>query len=159
VKLNKKVLKWGAIGLGALIVLWFISTRVGGGASAGGGMQLTPTSSGGGGGLSSGDQASIFNTLAQVKGASDLASIQAEIEKIRADAAVASAQINGNTAVSLGNRAASASTANTVISTVGNVITSYINRPGQVPNYNGGGGSGGYSGGGYGGYGPGTVSI
>jgi hypothetical protein len=157
VKLNKKYLKWGAIGLGALIVLWFIVTRVGGGASSvGSGMQLTPTSSGGGGGLSSGDQASIFNTLAQVKGADDLASIQAAIEKIRADAAVASAQINGNTAVSLGNRAASASTANTVITTVGNVITSYINRPGQVPNYNGGGGYGGYSGGGYG---PGTVSI
>lgn len=142
-------LKWGAIGLGALLVLWWISARSGSG-SAGGSMALTPVSSGGGGGVSSGDQASIFNTLAQVKGASEIASIQAYIEKIRADAAVASANIAGNTAVALGNRQANASTVNTAIATAGNVITAYINRPGQQPTYVGGGGYGGYQGGGYG---------
>jgi len=149
VKLDKKYLKWGAIGLGALLVLWWLMSRSSSGAS-GGGMQLTPTSSAGGGGLSSGDQASVFNTLAQVEGASEIAGIQAQIEKIRADAATAAAQIYGNTQVQLGNRMADASTVNTAIVTAGNVITSIVNRPGSTGNYNGGGGSGGYSGGGYG---------
>ena len=150
-KLSGKWVKWGAIGLGALLVLWWISARSSSASSGGsGGMQLTPVSSGGGGGLSSGDQASIFNTLAQVKGATDIATLQAYIEKIRADAAVASAQIAGNTQVQLGDRMATASTVNTAIGTAGNVITAYINRPGQLPTYAGGGGYGGYQGGGFG---------
>lgn len=148
-KVSGKWVKWGAIGLGALLVLWWILARSG--SSQGSGTALVPTGSGmgGGGGLSSGDQASIFNTLAQVQGASEIAGLQAYIEKIRADAAVASAQIAGNTAVQLGNRQASASTVNTAIGTAGNVITAWINRPGRLPSYAGGGGSGGYQGGGF----------
>jgi hypothetical protein len=149
VKLNKKYLKWGAIGLGALVVLWWLSTRLSGTSASGGGMQLTPVGSPGGGGLSSGDQASVFNTLAQVQGASEIASIQAAIEKIRADAATEAARINGNTQVQLENRAASASTVNTAIGVAGNVITSYINSQNRPPVYVGGGGYGGYQGGGF----------
>src|SRR5882724_1162122 len=126
-KVSGKWVKWGAIGLGAMLVLWWIMARSGS-AGSGGSTGLVPISSGGSGagGLSSGDQASIFNTLAQVKGASDIAGIQAYIEKIRADAAVASAQINGNTQTALGDRMATASTVNTAIGTAGNVITAYI---------------------------------
>jgi hypothetical protein len=148
-KVSGKWVKWGAIGLGALLVLWWIMARSGSGSSATS-AGLVPIGSGGaGGGITSGDQASIFNTLAQVRGASDIASIQAAIEKIRADAAVASANIAGNTAVQLGNRQATASTVNTAIGTAGSVITAIINRPGRLPSYGGGGGYGGYSGGGY----------
>lgn len=148
-KIKGAWLKWGAIGLGALLVLWWIMARAGGGRPTSAGV-VPISSGGGGGGLSSGDQASIFNTLAQVRGASDIAGIQAAIEKIRADAAVASASIAGSTAVQLGNRQATASTVNTAIATAGNVITAIVNRPGRLPSYGGGGGVGGYQGGGYG---------
>jgi hypothetical protein len=144
-----KWLKWGAIGLGALLVLWWIMARSGSGGSTSAGIVPVSSGAGVGGGLSSGDQASVFNTLAQVRGASELAGLQAAIEKIRADAAVASAQIYGNTAIRLGDRQATASTVNTAIGTAGNVITAWIDRPGRLPSYGGGGGYGGYQGGGF----------
>jgi hypothetical protein len=144
-KVKGSWLKWGAIGLGAVVVLWWILARSGSGSSTAAG--FAPVSAGGGGSsISSGDQASIFNTLAQVRGASDIASIQATIEKIRADAAVASATIAGNTAVALGKRQATASTVNTAIGTAGEVITAIVNRPRTFPTYGGGGGYGGYQG-------------